>query len=454
MADRVRQYTEELEAQVTERTAALVDALRRAEAATVAKSEFLANMSHEIRTPMTAIIGYTDILIEKSYGRDAQEPLAVIKRNGEHLLSIINDILDLSKIEAGKLEVERIRFSPLQMIAELGSLMRVRAEAKGLALQIEFDGEMPETVEGDPTRVRQILINLLGNAIKFTEFGTIRLAVALCRRERLAALAAQPDGSGPAMLPADSEFYLRFDVIDTGIGISPEQLATLFRPFQQADGSMTRRYGGTGLGLTISRHLTGMLGGTLLVDSAVGEGSRFRVILPVGDLAGVPRVDHPGVEAVRDSHPAARTVPRISGPCRVLLAEDGPDNQRLISYVLGKAGIEVTVAENGRIAVDHVREALGRGEKYDVILMDMQMPVLDGYGATGQLRSMGYPGPIIALTAHAMASDREKCLNAGCTDYLTKPINRQDLLDRIRAYCQTVSPADVEACCTASGGAT
>jgi signal transduction histidine kinase/DNA-binding NarL/FixJ family response regulator len=440
MADKIRQYTEGLEAQVMDRTAALSEALRRAEAATVAKSEFLANMSHEIRTPMTAILGYTDILIEQSWGRDSQEPLAIVKRNGQYLLQIINDILDLSKIESGKLEVERIRVPVTQLIAEVSSLMRVRSEAKNLSLSIEYATEIPETIETDPTRVRQILINLIGNSIKFTETGGVRLVVHLVQSagdEIVEVLTSQREWWNEAAgVPkiAAGDAYLRLDVIDTGIGISPEMLDKLFQPFTQADSSMSRRYGGTGLGLTISRRLAQRLGGTIVVGSTPGMGSKFSLMIPTGALDGVAMVSHPSDHAITESQLSARQVQPARLEATILLAEDGPDNQRLISFVLKKAGAEVEIAENGKMAVEMIRAAEAAGKPFDVVLMDMQMPVLDGYGAVGQLRNMNYTGPIVALTAHAMSGDRDKCLAVGCTDYATKPIDRTQLIATIRKY--------------------
>ncbi len=440
MAEQIRRHTEGLEAQVAERTAALSEALHRAEAATVAKSEFLANMSHEIRTPMTAILGYTDILIEQSWGRDSQEPLAVVKRNGEYLLQIINDILDLSKIESGKLEVEWIRVSLSQMISEVASLMRVRSESKKLSLEIRYATELPEILKTDPTRVRQILINLMGNAIKFTEQGGVKLVVSLVRsagEEILSVLDLQKEWwSEAAGVPriAAGHSYVRFDVTDSGIGIAPEMVDKLFQPFTQADTSMSRRYGGTGLGLTISLRLAQRLGGTILVASEPGKGSTFSLVIPTGSLEGVPMMSSPAASAVTGSRPLADSRKTGQLNCRILLAEDGPDNQRLISFVLKKAGAEVVIAENGNVAVEKIRSAEAEGQPFDVVLMDMQMPVLDGYGAAGQLRCMKYDKPIIALTAHAMAGDREKCLAVGCTDYATKPIDQTALLETIRKY--------------------
>ncbi|MFO0758897.1 MAG: ATP-binding protein [Byssovorax sp.] len=394
-----------------------------AEQANQAKSEFLANMSHEIRTPMSAVLGYADLLLDGDLGPVERIAHAqTIRRNGEHLLAILNDILDLSKIEAGKLTLERIACSPIQILAEVGSLMRVRATDKGLRFDIAYDTPIPETIVSDPTRLRQILLNLVSNAVKFTSDGGVRLAV---RCEGA-------DSPSPRLC---------FAVSDTGIGMTQAQLERLFRPFAQADSSMTRRFGGTGLGLSISVRLAEMLGGAIAVESAPEEGSTFTLAVETGPLAGVKMLARP----VTASLPPTR-LPKIGGleerleGLRVLLAEDGPDNQRLLSAHLGRAGAEVTVAGNGRVAVDKALGALRFGEPFDVILMDMQMPELDGYGATSLLRIEGYRKPIVALTAHAMAGDRERCLAAGCDDYLTKPVHRLDLIAMVAIMAARPAP--------------
>lgn len=380
-----------------------------AKAATQAKSDFLANMSHEIRTPMTAILGYADLMLEESIGRTAREYVEVIKRNGEHLIGLINDILDLSKVEVGKMQMELTRCSPLQLAAEVMSLMRVRAEAKHLTLQADLTGNLPETVVTDPLRLRQVLVNLVGNAIKFTEQGTVRLVVRLTSE--------------------DGHPLLCFDVIDTGIGISEEHINKLFSPFTQVDSSTTRKFSGTGLGLYISKRLAEALGGDITVRSNSGKGSTFSVTVDPGPLNGIPMTKN-AQEALLDHTPttSAATPAKAELHGRVLLAEDGLDNQRLISFLLKKAGSDVVAVENGQLAVTEAINAWKQGQPFDVILMDMQMPVMDGYSATGELRSQGYIGTIIALTAHAMAEDRQKCFDAGCNDYITKPINRQKLL--------------------------
>ena len=401
----------------------LVKARKAAEAATQVKSEFLANMSHEIRTPMTAILGFADVLLEHGSLDNAPpervEAAETIKRNGQYLLRLINDILDLSKIEAGKVVIERLRCSPSQIVAEVASLVRVRADAKGLAFNTEYVGAVPETIQTDPTRLRQILINVIGNAIKFTEVGGVRLITRLV-----------DDGTEP---------LIRFDVVDTGLGMGGEQVAKLFQPFTQGDASTTRKFGGTGLGLTISKRLAGMLGGDIAVlDTAEGIGTRFRVTVATGPLEGVRMIEDP-VFATTATTEATKTTTGADQPTldgyRILLAEDGPDNQRLIGHVLRKAGAQVTVVENGKLAAE---AALAVGDPgapgFDVILMDMQMPVMDGYEATGLLRQKGYSGPILALTAHAMAGDRDKCLQAGCDDYASKPIDRKKLIKTIRQH--------------------
>ncbi len=407
---------------------ALEESSQLAERATQAKSEFLANMSHEIRTPMTAILGFTDLLAGTLNTPDHLEAVEIIRRNSNYLLALIDDILDLSKIEAGKLHVERIRCSPTGLLADVIALMQVRAAAKSIPLTLEYDGPCPETIVTDPTRLRQILVNLIGNAVKFTEVGEVRVVVRLVE-------AASP---APRLL---------CEVIDTGIGMAPEQVARLFQPFHQADASTSRRFGGTGLGLAISRRLAGLLGGDIAVQSEPGRGSRFSVTVDTGSLAGIALIERP-VQGHAVATPTGAS-PREIGPpaplnCRVLLAEDGYDNQRLVAFLLQKAGVQVTIAENGLAAMEmlltpvpgETPSAAASSEPFDVILMDMQMPVMDGYTATRQLRANGCKVPIVALTAHAMADDRQCCLDAGCDDYLAKPFDRTTLLALV-AYWAT-----------------
>ena len=398
-----------------EANSALREAMLHAEQTTRIKTEFLANVSHEIRTPMTAILGFTEVLLEEARRPDTPsatiEALRTIQRNGDYLLALLNDILDLSKIESGRLEVERVNFSPVAVVREVERLMRVRAEAKGIGFQVDFDGEVPEYAESDPTRVRQILINLVGNAIKFTEIGEVRLRVRL------------RDDPAPARL--------RFEVVDTGIGITAAERAKLFRPFGQADSSTTRRYGGTGLGLTISKRLTDLLDGTIAVDSEPGRGTMFCVEIPAGNLEGVARVGATqSLAALEERSPEVE--PSLAGT--VLLVEDGPDNQRLIELLLRRVGLDVVTAENGQQAVERVQEARVSGRAFSLVLMDMQMPIMDGYTATRILRRQGFDAPIVALTAHAMDTERSRCMSSGCDDFATKPIDRARFYALLRRH--------------------
>ena len=394
-----------------------------AEAATETKSAFLANMSHEIRTPMTAILGFADLLLDPTQGAaDRVNCVQTIQRNGRHLLTLINDILDLSKIEAGKMTVEAIDCVPAQVVSDIASLMRVRAAEKKLNLDVQYHTPVPRSITSDPTRLRQILTNLAGNAIKFTDQGCVTIHVAMTG-----------DAGGGA--------YLEFQVQDSGVGMSPEQLDKLFRPFMQADSSTTRRFGGTGLGLNISKRLAEMLGGQLTVRSELGRGSTFTLTLPLGKVEAGRLVQPSEIEKAIAPKGSVAAVTTSLGGIRILLAEDGPDNQRLIALYLRKAGASVALANNGQEACDQALAALNRHEPFGVILMDMQMPVMDGYAATSRLRSEGYRSPIIALTAHAMSSDRDKCLGAGCDDFASKPIDRAALMATIERWSRTKAAA-------------
>jgi CheY-like chemotaxis protein len=358
---------------------------------------------------MTAILGYTELLQTPTLSdTERAEQLRIIRRNGDHLLNIINDILDLSKIDAGKMTVELARFSVGQLVAEVAATMRIRAAGKGIALDVQHVYPLPETIQSDPLRLRQILVNLVGNALKFTESGTVHIRV---RTET-----GLSEGPGIAI-----------EVADSGIGMSPAQCRSLFQVFSQADGSTSRKYGGTGLGLAISRRLAQILGGDITVQSEVGKGSTFTVVLPTGPLDGVAILTSPAQGSLSVPLPIARASAVLSG--RILLAEDGPDNQRLIAFVLRKAGAHVEIAADGHLAIEAANAARGAGRPFDLILMDMQMPELDGYEATRRLRAAGDTTPIIALTAHAMGGDRDKCVAAGCDDYATKPIDRARLLE-------------------------
>jgi len=388
------------------------EARRAAQEASRLKSEFLAHTSHEIRTPMTALVGYTELLGDPDLSpAERAEGLATVRRNGEHLMTIVNDILDLSKIESGRMTIERMACSPFALVAEVAAVLRPRAAHDGLDVEVGYRSPLPETIETDPTRLRQILLNLVGNAIKFTPRGSVRLEV------------------GPV-----EDTRLCFEVIDTGIGLDAEQQARLFTAFSQADASTTRRFGGTGLGLAISKRLAGMLGGDLRVRSLPGEGSTFTLTIDVGSLAGVRLLDRPPEVRAAAERPEPSADERQALRGRILLAEDGLDARRLLARHLRAAGAEVETAENGLVACELALRAAEAGAPYDLILMDMQMPELDGYAAAARLRAAGYRGPIVALTAHAMEDERARCLGAGCDGFATKPILRRALIEVARAY--------------------
>ncbi len=407
---------------IQEQNTHIEEVLRAAETASRAKSEFLTNMSHEIRTPMTAILGYADVLLENLQDRESIQAAQTIRRNGEYLLEVINGILDLSKLESGRLTTDRLPVSPVQMLKDVVSLMRVRADAKGLPLSVTYEPPIPESIITDPTRLRQILINVVGNAIKFTETGGVQMILRLL----------DADGERP---------LLQLDVVDTGIGITQEQQSRLFQAFSQGDSSINRRFGGSGLGLAISKRLAVMLGGDLTVVSEPGKGSTFTITIGTGSLDGIRLLDRPGENDAPFTPQVNAEAPVGNLGCRILLAEDGPDNQRLISFLLKKAGAEVVIASNGLEAVEKVCATFsnsiqqpGRQAPFDLIFMDIQMPVMDGYEATRRLRAAGYTGPIVALSAHSMPQDIQQCFAASCDDYLAKPINRDKLLATVARY--------------------
>ncbi|MBX9736106.1 MAG: PAS domain-containing protein [Phycisphaerales bacterium] len=411
----------------------LAQAREAADAASRAKSEFLANMSHELRTPMTAILGFVDLLNDSTADPATRaEHVATIKRNSEHLITLINDILDLSKIEAGKMTIELASIDPGKSIEDVCAIMVFRARSKKIELTLENESDLPRVIRTDGLRLRQILLNLIGNAVKFTSEGSVRVSVGVDRR-----------GSGPG--------ELRVSVKDTGIGIDPKVLPTLFSAFQQGDSSMSRRFGGTGLGLQISKRLALLLGGDISVTSTLGEGSEFTLRLPVSeveltdvsrasprlrqDLASAQDATVSNGASARANDVVAQAEQRAGGVTtplarkRILLVEDGPDNQRLISFHLTRAGATVSVVANGILALQSVEQSgTPTAPGFDLVVMDMQMPEMDGYDATRRLRLDGWRLPVLALTAHAMAGDRQKCLDAGCDEYTTKPINRDALI--------------------------
>ncbi|QDV22027.1 Signal transduction histidine-protein kinase BarA [Aureliella helgolandensis] len=416
LEDRVQQRTAQLTQEIENRQIvqdALVVARDEAEAASRAKSEFLANMSHEIRTPLNGILGFAELLTQSSASADPalrQDYLETISSSGQHLLALINDILDLSKIEAGQLEVELSPCSPHDVLNQVVSVMRAQAQQKGLELRYEWKSKVPESIVTDGGRLRQLLMNLVGNAIKFTVEGSVRINAELD--------------------PSTETLTIR--VIDTGIGIPSEKQSRIFSQFAQADNSVTRRYGGTGLGLAISRRLSSALGGELQVESQEGQGSVFILKVKTGPLHNVDLLVAPPADALMgtlDSIP----VETIRLPASsVLLVEDGEINRKLVKIMLEDAGVSVTTAENGWLGVQTARR-----EPFDLIVMDMQMPVMDGYTAASKIREEGITTPILALTAHAMKGDEEKCLAAGCSNYLTKPIRAAVLLSTVRnLLCQ------------------
>jgi PAS domain S-box-containing protein len=380
-----------------------------AESANRAKSEFLANMSHEIRTPMNAILGFTELL-KRGYGKNEQDSikfLDTIHSSGRHLLELINDILDLSKVEAGQMEMERIPCSPHRIVREVVNVLAARANEKGIAVAIHARGAIPDLIESDPGRLRQIVTNLLGNAIKFTEQGSVQVVLHLEQR-------------------GDRQLFA-IDVVDSGIGIPNDKLDSIFEAFVQADTSVTRRFGGTGLGLSISRRFARALGGDIVASSVPGTGSTFAVRVETGPLDSVryltPEEILAGDAPLATSEQAHWVFPDAT---RVLVVDDGPENRELVKLILEENGLQVELAENGQIGLDK-----GLAGQFDLVLMDMQMPVMDGYMATRLLRERGFGNPIFALTAHAMKGFDQEIAAAGCTGYLTKPIDIDSLLQSI-----------------------
>lgn len=393
----------------------LKTARREAVEANVSKDQFLANVSHEIRTPMTAILGYSEILMEQIESGSLVSMIETIKLNGDYLLSLINDLLDLSKINSGKMTVEMMSCSPAEILKNIETLLKVRAQEKQIEYRTEFEGRIPESIQTDPTRLKQILVNLIGNAIKFTNVGSVRIV-------------ARSVEAGPVR-------SLEISVEDTGVGMTDVQLKKLFQPFTQADVSMARRFGGTGLGLTISKKLAELLKGTITVSSVSGKGTAFMLTIPTGNPEQENLVQYSSPGELSETLQLPDSLKAYCGfSPRILVAEDGVDNQRLISFILKKWECEVEIVENGKLAVSKALAATEQGTPFDLILMDIQMPEMNGYEATRELRTAGYQKPIIALTAHAMTSELQSCLAVGCDAHTSKPINRKELLALICQY--------------------
>lgn len=375
-----------------------------AEMANKAKSEFLANMSHEIRTPMNAILGFTELLRRDRGGLqpDQRKHLNTISSSGQHLLDLINDILDLSKVEAGHLDVETIDCKPVQLIEQVMQTMKVKADEKGLELNFIADSALPDVISTDPGRVRQILTNLIGNSIKFTDKGAVTVR------------ASVPDRSDP---------QLQIDVVDTGIGMTQQQVSSVFDPFVQADSSITRRFGGTGLGLSISQKFAHALGGDILVKSTEGQGSTFSLVLDVDDSANISWLTAEELFLKFDQDDTSETVSWRLPKSKILVIDDGNENRELVRLVLEDLGLDVVTAVHG---LDGVEKA--GASPFDIILMDVQMPVMDGYTAVKKMREMGIKQPVVALTAHAMKGIEMRCMDAGYSHYMTKPIDIEALI--------------------------
>ena len=389
----------------------LRDAKIAAENANQTKSYFLANMSHEIRTPLGVILGFSELLGNpESTSSEKLNFIGAIKRNGELLANIINDILDLSKVEAGKLKTESLETAISEIITDISSFLRLKAVEKGIELSISYEKTVPKIIRTDPLRLKQILMNIVGNAIKFTECGSVDVTLKFLQKN---------DESG----------NLVFVVKDTGRGISKEEKKKLFQPFSQADVTTKRKFGGTGLGLVLSKHLAVLLGGdVVLTESTPQKGSTFTITIDSGPILK-SSISEMGEERkiLLSSNDGSEV--RLDG-IRVLVVDDSADNQILVSKFLKMAGAQVNTAENGEVALEKIRQ-----EKFDIVLMDLQMPIKDGYETTAELRRDGYKTPIFALTAHALKEEREHCLSSGFDNHISKPINRNTLIDSIAKFC-------------------
>jgi signal transduction histidine kinase/CheY-like chemotaxis protein/HPt (histidine-containing phosphotransfer) domain-containing protein len=404
----LREYQEQLEAKIRDRTDELEQALQQARQATQAKTEFLANMSHELRTPLSGVIGMLELVLESPLTAEQKEQLTAAQSCARSLLALLNDLLDLSKIEAGRMVLEEIPFEPRHLLADCVKTYAARAKSKGISITWAASAGVPRVLVGDPLRVRQILSNLLSNAVKFTSFGSVRAELKLA----------------PESIHPSKPVSVRFEVADTGPGIGADQQPAIFDKFTQADGSISRRFGGTGLGLAIVKKLTELQGGRIALESEIGKGSCFSVTLP---FSAAPQSSCAAAELPSAALATAGDASR--GP--ILLVEDNLINQKVVTSLLRKKGYLVDVANHGQEALD-----LLAGKTYQLVLMDVQMPVLDGLRATQQIRADPRLSglPVIAMTAHAMNGDRERCLQAGMNEYLAKPVDHRQLLAIVEQY--------------------